>query len=183
MLLLLYCDMTPESRNSGTRDDSVNRFPQQRIRNQQWMYCWDITTETVLSVGSAPRLYNENPRLAGVIIGGVSRDGSRRWQRTDGNELVELQECGSEKTTSCALQREWYNYCVEIRCQDTISEDWEPQCLYNGELLSVRISDCAVLIVVTSWMYKCNESNHPIQTPPNSQPYTWQYVENICLER
>jgi hypothetical protein len=30
--------------------------------------------------------------------------------------------------TSCMLQLQWdwYNYCVEIRCQDTTSEDWEP---------------------------------------------------------
>jgi hypothetical protein len=41
--------------------------------------------ETVFSVGSAPRLYNEDPRPAANIIEGVSEDGSpkmieKRWQ-------------------------------------------------------------------------------------------------------
>jgi hypothetical protein len=48
----------------------------------------------VVSVGSAPRLYNEDPRPAEGIIEGVSRDGI---------ELVELQECGCERKTSCVL--------------------------------------------------------------------------------
>jgi hypothetical protein len=45
--------------------------------------------------------------------------------RTDGNELVELQECGCEKKTSCVLQLQWdcHNYYVEIRYQDTTRED------------------------------------------------------------
>jgi hypothetical protein len=45
-------------------------------------------------------------------------------------------ELGCEKKTSSVLQLQWdwHNYCVEIRCQDTTSEDWEPWCVCNGEL-------------------------------------------------
>jgi hypothetical protein len=32
---------------------------------------------------------------------------------------------GGEKI-ECVIQWVWYNYCVEIRCQDTTNEDWEP---------------------------------------------------------
>jgi hypothetical protein len=37
-------------------------------------------------------------------------------------------EFGCEKKTLCVLQLQWdwYNYCVEIRCQDTTNEGWEP---------------------------------------------------------
>jgi hypothetical protein len=43
---------------------------------------------------------------------------------------------GYANKTSCVLQLQWdwYNYCVEIRCQDTTSEDWEPLWVCNGEL-------------------------------------------------
>jgi hypothetical protein len=43
------------------------------------------------------------------------------WEEWVRNEL----DC--EKDISCVLQLQWdwYNYCVEIRCQDTTSEDWE----------------------------------------------------------
>jgi hypothetical protein len=43
-------------------------------------------------------------------------------------EEMARKELGCEKKTLCALQLQWdwYKYCVEIRCQDTTSEDWEP---------------------------------------------------------
>jgi hypothetical protein len=31
------------------------------------------------------------------------------------------------------LQWDWYIYCVEISCQVTTSEDWEPQCMCIDE--------------------------------------------------
>jgi hypothetical protein len=36
-------------------------------------------------------------------------------------------ELGYEKKTSRVLQLQWdwYDYCAEIRCEDTTSEDWE----------------------------------------------------------
>jgi hypothetical protein len=40
---------------------------------------------------------------------------------------------------------EWYKYCVEIRCQDTTSEDWEPYHVCNGELQSAEISDSTII--------------------------------------
>jgi hypothetical protein len=42
-------------------------------------------------------------------------------------EEMARKELGCAKKTSCVLQLQWdwYNYCVEIRCQDTTSEDWE----------------------------------------------------------
>jgi hypothetical protein len=43
-------------------NDSVTRFPRQRILKQQSSYFWAITMETVFSVGSYPRIYNEDPR-------------------------------------------------------------------------------------------------------------------------
>jgi hypothetical protein len=55
--------------------------------------------ETMFSVGSAPRLYNEDPRPAEEYL--------RKPLETaveDGNELVELQVCGCEKKTSRVLQ-------------------------------------------------------------------------------
>jgi hypothetical protein len=64
--ILTYCDMTPESqsRRSLLGNDSVSRFPRQRIRKQQWKYCWAIMMELVFSVGSATRLCNEDSRPA-----------------------------------------------------------------------------------------------------------------------
>jgi hypothetical protein len=59
--------------------------------------------EMVFSVGSALRLYNDDPRSIEAIEG-VSGDGSRRRLRRDGNELVELQGCGLAKKTCCVLQ-------------------------------------------------------------------------------
>jgi hypothetical protein len=56
------------------------------------------------------------------------------------DDWVEMarKELGCARKTSCVLQlqRDWYNYCVEIRCKDTTSEDWEPLCVCvcNGEL-------------------------------------------------
>jgi hypothetical protein len=43
-------------------------------------------------------------------------------------EEMAWKELGGEKKTSFVLQLQWdwYNYCVEIRCQDTTSEDWKP---------------------------------------------------------
>jgi hypothetical protein len=45
----------------------------------------------------------------------------------DGEEMAR-KELGCEKKTSYVLQLQWawYNYCVEIRCQNTTSEGWEP---------------------------------------------------------
>jgi hypothetical protein len=56
LLPSVYCDMTPESqrRRSLLGNDSVNRFPRQRIRKQQLKYCWVTTMETVFSVGPDP---------------------------------------------------------------------------------------------------------------------------------
>jgi hypothetical protein len=50
-------------------------------------------------------------------IQAVSWDGSRRWLRRDGKE---------DFMCVAVLQWDWYNYCVEICCQDTTSEDLEP---------------------------------------------------------
>jgi hypothetical protein len=63
-----------------------------------------------------------------IIIERISWEGSRSWLRRDDNELVEICTSACEKKTSCVLQLQWdwCNYCVEIRCQDTTSEDWEP---------------------------------------------------------
>jgi hypothetical protein len=43
-------------------------------------------------------------------------------------EEMARKELRREKETSCELQLQWdwYNYCVEIRCQDKTNEDWEP---------------------------------------------------------
>jgi hypothetical protein len=52
------------------------------------------------------------------------------WQPNDWEEMAR-NELGSEKKTSYVLQfdRDWYTYCVEIRCQDTISEGWGHNCV------------------------------------------------------
>jgi hypothetical protein len=49
-------------------NDSVNRFPRQRINNETIEVFLAITMETVFSVEPAPRLYNEDSRPAGRII-------------------------------------------------------------------------------------------------------------------
>jgi hypothetical protein len=57
--------MTPASQNSGARvdvNDLVNTFPWQQICKQQPTYCRVIAMETVFSVGSTRRLYNEDSR-------------------------------------------------------------------------------------------------------------------------
>jgi hypothetical protein len=62
--------MTPESQNRRPllSNDSANRFPLQRISKQQLWYVLVITTEALFSVGSALRLYNEDPRPAELIL-------------------------------------------------------------------------------------------------------------------
>jgi hypothetical protein len=64
--------MTPESLYSGVRVDvhcwATTRQTCIRIRKEQSRYCWIITVETVFSVGSEPRLYNEDPRPAEVEL-------------------------------------------------------------------------------------------------------------------
>jgi hypothetical protein len=43
-------------------------------------------------------------------------------------EEMARKELGYVKKISYVLQLQWdwYNYCVEIRCQDKTNEDWEP---------------------------------------------------------
>jgi hypothetical protein len=122
-----------KSRHSLLGNDSVNRFPRQRISKQKSRYCWAITMENMFSVGSAQRLYNDDSRPAGLIIEGVSWDGNRRWLRRNGNEFSLWFESEPVKRRiymwylECSIQWDWYNYCVKIRCQDTTTnEDWEP---------------------------------------------------------
>jgi hypothetical protein len=63
--------MTPESQSKRSLlgNNSVNMFPLQRISKQQSKYSWAVTMETVFSVGSTPRLYNEDPRSAEIDLG------------------------------------------------------------------------------------------------------------------
>jgi hypothetical protein len=60
------------------------------------------------------RLYNEDPRPVEIEL----------------KESFEMarKELGCSKKTLCVLQLEgaWYNYFVEILCQDTTSKIWEP---------------------------------------------------------
>jgi hypothetical protein len=79
--------------------------------------------ETVFSSGSDPRLSTEDPRPAEIEL----RESLQMAVNDDWEELAR-KELGCEKETSCVLQLkwDWHNYCVEIRCQNTTSEDWEP---------------------------------------------------------
>jgi hypothetical protein len=74
-------------RRSLLANHSVNRFPRQQINKQQLRYCWALKIETVFSVASASRLYNEDPRPVGIIIEGVCWDGSwmieKRWRKSN----------------------------------------------------------------------------------------------------
>jgi hypothetical protein len=89
---IVYCDMTPESRNSEARWDvlcwTIARQTRFHCSAQQWS-CW----EKVFSVRATRKLCNEDLRqLKGKLR--ESWDGSRRLWRRNGNwELVELQEC------------------------------------------------------------------------------------------
>jgi hypothetical protein len=63
----------------------------QAAKNKQpSSYCWPIMTKTVFSVGSAPRVYNEDPRPAEIMIKGVPWDGSRRWLSRDGKKGIRM---------------------------------------------------------------------------------------------
>jgi hypothetical protein len=44
------------------------------------------------------------------------------WEEMARKEL----DCVKNTSFVLQLQWDWYNYCVEIRCQDTTSEDREP---------------------------------------------------------
>jgi hypothetical protein len=74
----------------------------------------------VFSVGSIPKLYNEDPRLAEIEL----RESLESAVENDGEEMAR-KELGCTKKPSCVpqLQRDWYNYYVEIRYQDTTRED------------------------------------------------------------
>jgi hypothetical protein len=56
-----------QSRCSLLGNNSVNRFPRQRIHKQQFKCCWTVVMETVFSVGAALSLYNEDLRLSWEI--------------------------------------------------------------------------------------------------------------------
>jgi hypothetical protein len=66
--------MTPESQSKRSLlgNDLANRFPWQQIRKKKSRYYLAIMMETVFPAGSAPRLYNGDPRSAEEIIEGVS---------------------------------------------------------------------------------------------------------------
>jgi hypothetical protein len=69
--------------------------------------------------GSAPRLYNEDLAQLELEL--------REMTVEDDWGEITRKELGCAKKTSCVvqLQWDWYDYCIEIRCQDTTSEDWE----------------------------------------------------------
>jgi hypothetical protein len=79
--------------------------------------------ETVFTVGSAPRLYNED-------LNQLRRELNESFEMAVGDEWEEMarKELGCEKKAwhLLQLQWDWCNYCVEIRCQDTTSEDRGP---------------------------------------------------------
>jgi hypothetical protein len=73
-------------------------------------------TETVFSCGSDSRLYNEDPMPAEIKL----RE-SLEAAVENGNEFSwDLKVSLWREDIACD------NYRVEIRCQDTTSEDWEP---------------------------------------------------------
>jgi hypothetical protein len=43
------------------------------------------------------------------------------WEQMARKELA----CAKKTSSMLQLQWDWYNYCTEIHCQDTTSEDWE----------------------------------------------------------
>jgi hypothetical protein len=59
--------------------------------------------EMVFSVGSIPRLYNEDPVPAEDVTGGVFWDGRRRWLRRHGNELVETWKSACKEKILCVM--------------------------------------------------------------------------------
>jgi hypothetical protein len=71
--------MTPESRNSDARvdvhyfaNDSVNRFPWQRIHKQTIDVLLGYSDGTGVFCRPDPRLYNEDPMPAERITGKIS---------------------------------------------------------------------------------------------------------------
>jgi hypothetical protein len=79
-------------------------------------YAFATIEEAVFSVGFASRLYNEDLTQLQLEIGRVlDMRVEGDWEESAKKALCVLQ-----------LQWDWYNNCVEIRCQDTTSEDWEP---------------------------------------------------------
>jgi hypothetical protein len=45
----------------------------------------------------------------------------------DWEEMARMElGCANKTSYVVQLQRDWYNYYVELRCRDTTSEDWEP---------------------------------------------------------
>jgi hypothetical protein len=53
-------------------------------------------------------------------------------------------ELGCANKTLCVLQLQWdwYNYCVEIRCQDTTSED----CGHYRECVNCKVCRSAIAL-------------------------------------
>jgi hypothetical protein len=62
------------------------------------------------------------------------------WETMAEKELV----CAKKTLCVVQLQWDWYNSCVEIRYQDTTSEDWE-DLAYPSDLQIVEIIDSAII--------------------------------------
>jgi hypothetical protein len=108
---------------------SINTLPRRRndVTPQQWLAITSLVfsvwsaprnNRTVFSALSVPRLYNTSPLAAKKSFSWVPRFQGKKWQE----DVIFI----------------WsVSFWVEIRCQETTSEDEESQCVYNDGLESV----------------------------------------------
>jgi hypothetical protein len=172
--------MTPESQSrcSLAYNDLVNRFPRQRMSKQQSKHCWAIMMETVFSVGSAPRLYNEDHRPAennncGSFLRRQSKMTDKKWQRVN----WQLQECGYEKISrALQLQWDWYNHCAEIRCKDTT-----PSVMIA---VTENISHSTAKMWRSTMMqsFSCNSQIKCSRTHVHMDIFSYSGMRNSCLK-
>jgi hypothetical protein len=123
--------MTPENQNSLLLGNySVERFPRERtltLTIELLFLCnGEVNNRGILR---KQRFMLGPPWGYMTRISGQLREFLRESLETatgDDWEEMEREELGCEKKTSYVLQLQWdwYNYYVEIRCQDTTSEDW-----------------------------------------------------------
>jgi hypothetical protein len=99
-----------------------------------------VKTNSVEQHRAKSRVSGRQP--AGIWAWNWTESNLRNWQlQNNGKKGIRLRK--EDFMCDSKLQWDWYNYCIEIRCQDTTSEDWEPLCCVT---VNVKVCRSAVAL-------------------------------------